>query len=255
MSERSPKTEAERLTTVEHWDAAYQTPIRMRLPSSLLASTVDAQRELRKWIKKGDKVLEIGFAPGKQLAWISAELKASVSGIDFSQPGVALSQALFAHLGLKADLRCEDVFATTFPLNTFDIVYSQGVIEHFADPRAIVRRHFELLRPGGVAVISIPNYGGIYGQLQARWDPENLELHNTDIMTRDAFRDLMPADIADSINVRYAGRLTSALVSFDRKFPTVLSNALFWGVNAIAHLQPFDIDLLAPQLVATGRRR
>ncbi|MEP6763628.1 MAG: class I SAM-dependent methyltransferase [Gemmatimonadaceae bacterium] len=255
MSESSQKTEAERLTTVEHWDAAYEAPIRMRLPSPLLASTGDSRREFRKWVKKGDKVLEIGFAPGKQLAWIAQALEASVSGIDFSQPGVTLGQELFAHLGLAADLRCEDVFATTFPLGTFDVVYSQGVIEHFQDPSAIVRRHFELLRPGGVAVITIPNYGGIYGRLQARWDPENLKLHNTDIMTRDAFLALMPNDIADSVRVRYTGRLTSALVSFDRRFPTPLSSAIFWGVNAIAHLQPFDIDLLAPRLVATGRRR
>ncbi|MDQ6611160.1 MAG: class I SAM-dependent methyltransferase [Gemmatimonadota bacterium] len=251
---KSSTPDGERLTTVEHWDSAYQAPIRMRLPSPLLASTGDSRREFRKWVKPGDKVLEIGFAPGKQLAWIAQALGASVSGIDFSAPGVRSSEQLFRHLGLKGDLRCEDVFATSFPLGTFDVVYSQGVIEHFQDPQAIVRQHFELLRPGGVAVITIPNYGGIYGRLQARLDPENLSIHNTRIMSPEAFAALMPADIAKSVNVRYTGRLTSALVSFERRFPAPLSSALFWGTNAIAHLQPFDMKLVAPRLVCTGIR-
>ena len=251
----SPKFDGDRLTTVEHWDSAYQAPIRLRLPSPLLASTGDSRREFRKWVKAGDKVLEIGFAPGKQLAWIAQALGASVSGIDFSAPGVRLSQQLFEHLGLTGDLRCEDVFATSFPLGSFDVVYSQGVIEHFHDPRAIVRRHFELLRPGGVAVITIPNYAGIYGRLQARLDPENLSIHNTSIMTRDTFAALVPSDIAESVTVRYTGRLTSALVSFERRLPASLTSALFWGVNAIAHLQPWDVKLVAPRLVCTGIRR
>lgn len=255
MTELKKEADGERLTTVEHWDSAYQAPIRMRLPSPLLASTGDSQREFRKWVKAGQKVLEIGFAPGKQLAWVAQELRASVAGIDFSAPGVRLSAQLFAHLGLKGDLRCEDVFATSFPMNSFDVVYSQGVIEHFHDPRAIVRRHFELLRKGGVAVITIPNYGGIYGRLQARMDPDNLSIHNTNIMTREAFAALMPTDLAESVKVRYTGRVTSALVNFERRLPSPLASALFWGVNAIAHLQPFDVKFVAPRLVCTGVRR
>jgi hypothetical protein len=35
-----------------------------------------------------------------------------------------------------------------------------------------------LLKPGGKALIIIPNYGVIYGRLQQYFDPENLALHN-----------------------------------------------------------------------------
>ncbi|MBC8089230.1 MAG: class I SAM-dependent methyltransferase [Phycisphaerae bacterium] len=243
------------MTSVSHWDAAYGAPIRMRLPSALLVSTVDFRREIREHVKPGDKVLEIGFAPGKQLAWIASALKAQVSGIDYSEPGVKLSQQLFSALKLPGDLRCEDVFATTFPMGTFDVVYSLGVIEHFEDPRAIVRRHFELLRPGGTAYITIPNYGGVYGRLQGRLNPENLHLHNTNIMSPERLAALMPTDIAESVEARPAGRVTSGLVSFERAIPSVMAKAMFWGVNAVAHLQPFVVTALAPRLVCVGRRR
>lgn len=243
------------MTTVSHWDAAYRAPIRMRLPSSLLASTIDFRREIRSCVNPGDKVLEIGFAPGKQLAWIASALGAQVSGIDYSEPGVQLSNQLFGALGLKGDLRCEDVFATSFAMGSFDVVYSLGVIEHFEDPRAIVRRHFELLRPGGTAFISIPNYGGVYGRLQGKVDPENLNLHNTNIMSPSRLAELMPADLAESVEARPGGRISAGLVSFERVIPAVLAKAMFWGVNAAAHLQPFMVTALAPRLVCIGRRR
>ncbi|MEO7361469.1 MAG: methyltransferase domain-containing protein, partial [Gemmatimonadaceae bacterium] len=229
------------LTTVDHWDAAYKSTIRMRLPSALLASTVDSRREIRQWVRPGDQVLEIGFAPGKQLAWVASALGAQVSGIDFSEPGVALSRRLFDTLGLQGDLRCEDVFNTSFEFGTFDVVYSQGVIEHWDDPRPIVRQHMELLRPGGVAVISVPNYGGIYGRLQGHIDPENLSIHNTRIMNFKSLAELMPSDITDDVRVRATGRLTAGLINFDRVIPSLIAQALFWGTNVIGHLQPFEV--------------
>lgn len=247
--------DSSRLTSVEHWDAAYNGSIRLRLPSPLLASTIDSHREMRRWVKPGDKVLEIGFAPGKQLAWVASALGAKVSGIDFSKPGVALSRRLFDALKLEGDLRCEDVFNSSFEPGTFDVVYSEGVIEHWEDPRPIVRRHLELLRPGGVAVISVPNYGGIYGRLQGRFDPENLSIHNTRIMNLTALGALMPTDLAEDVQVRASGRITAGLISFDRVVPSPIAKALFWGTNVLGHLQPFDVKVLAPRLVVTGRRR
>jgi SAM-dependent methyltransferase len=243
------------MTTVSFWDAAYRAPIRLRLPSPLLPITGDFRREIRRHVKAGDKVLEIGFAPGKQLAWIASALDAEVSGIDYSEPGVHLSEQLFSTLGLKGDLRCEDVFATSFPMGTFDVVYSLGVIEHFRDPRAIVRRHFELLRPGGIACIAIPNYGGVYGRLQERIDPDNLHLHNTNIMSPALLEALMPSDLAESVQARAIGRVTTGLVSLDRVVPAPVAKAMFWGVNAVAHLQPFQVSALAPWIVCVGRRR
>ncbi len=254
MTDTGSSTEG-RLTTKGHWDEAHDAPIRFRLPSGWLASTRDFQRLVRPWVRPGARVLEIGFAPGKHLAWVAAELEASVAGLDFSEPGVRTGRRLFETLGLTADLRCEDVFATTFPLGSFDLVYSLGVIEHFDDPLPIVRRHFELLRPGGRAIIAIPNYGGVYGRLQRRLDPENLALHNTGIMDLDRLARLAPRNLAGSVAARPAGRVSVGLLSIGRVLPRPLPAALFWLVNALALIQPTDLAPLAPWLVCEGERR
>ena len=50
------------------------------------------------------------------------------------------------------DLRVEDFLQTTFPVRSFDLVCSLDVIEHFEDPRPMVRKHVELLKLGGKAI-------------------------------------------------------------------------------------------------------
>jgi 2-polyprenyl-3-methyl-5-hydroxy-6-metoxy-1,4-benzoquinol methylase len=241
-----PQEAANNLTSREYWDNVHVAQPRLRLPSGLVVSTRNLQRLLKAQVAPGAKVLEIGFAPGKLLAYVAKTLGARVSGVDYSEKGIAFARRLFAVLGLQADFRCEDIFATTFQPGTFDMVYSVGVIEHFNDPRNIVRRHVELLRPGGTALILIPDYSGIYGRLQRSFDAQILELHNLRIMSPEAMLELAPADLVDHVESFRSGKPTSSLVTFERKWPPRLVGLLHALSNAIALVQPFDIPGLCP---------
>lgn len=150
-------------------------------------------------------VLEIGCVPGKMLAWVAKGLGARISGPDYSQRGVEVTRWLLGEMKIAADIRCEDVFSTSFERGTFDVMYSNGEIEHFEDPRELVEVHARLLRPGGTAIILIPNYGGLYGPLQRRFEPENLAIHNLAIMNREALRGLAPPTSIRSVSTRPAG--------------------------------------------------
>ena len=50
-----------------------------------------------------------------------------------------------------------DVRVLPFRTGAFDLVYSMGTIEHFADSDVAVREIFRVLKPGGVAIIGVPN--------------------------------------------------------------------------------------------------
>jgi len=165
-------------TTNQYWDKIYSFQPKSLMPLNLFAGSRNLLRLFKKHIKPGMEVLEIGCAPGNYLAYITKNLKANVSGVDYSIRGIALSHKLFDAFNIKGDLRCEDIFTTTFPFNSFDFVYSNGVIEHFDEPKDIIRRHIELLKPGGTALITVPNYRGIYGRLQRYFDYENLLIPN-----------------------------------------------------------------------------
>jgi SAM-dependent methyltransferase len=199
--------------------------------------------------------LEVGCAPGKTLAWVGRVLGARVAGVDYSPRGLAISRALLRTLGVDADLRCEDIFSTTFEPSSFDVVFSAGVIEHFEDPRAIVRSHVELVRPGGKAIITIPDYGGWYGRLQRHFDPSNLALHNLTIMDVGALTALAPADLVTQARAYPTGRLSPWLVSFERRWPRLVARMVSHLLNAVGLVQPFEVRALSPTLVLECPRR
>ncbi|SRR6266480_1786539 len=238
-----------RKTTVEHWDAAWQAGIRLRLPSGLEIGTRNIMWLLRKYVRPGMQVLEIGFAPGKMLSWTGAVLGAQVSGLDYSEIGIAAARRLFEHIGLKGDLRYEDMFDTTFKSGSFDLVCSFGLIEHFDDPREIVRRHAVLAKPGGVVLITVPNYGGIYGRIQRYFDPESLDIHNLDIMNPGTLAKLAPLDTVAEVQTFEYGRMSPWLISFSKRWPRLVAGGSAVFLNGIALLQPFDLKPVCPLIV------
>lgn len=241
-------------TTEEYWNDVWSKPQRLRLPSRLNMATRNVQRLLRSRLHPNTRFLEIGCAPGKLLAWVASVIGGKVSGVDYSPNGIASAEELFAALNLEADLRCENVMETTFPLSSFDLVFSAGVIEHFDDPAQIVRRHVDLTARGGTVLITVPNYGGWMGRLQGRLDPGNLKIHNLGIMNIDALKRLAPPGLA-SVKAYPWGRFAPGILHLQNAMPRKAAAALAGILNATAMLQPADFSPLAPLLALELRKR
>jgi SAM-dependent methyltransferase len=156
---------------------------------------------------------------------------------------------------IEGELRCEDFFETSFAPGSFDFVYSIGLIEHFDDPRPIVRRHVEMVKPGGTVMIAIPNYGGLYGRLQRWLDPANLGIHNLGLMSKEALEGVGPTDLCARVEARAAGRLSPWIVSLHCLLPRRVAQGVSLGLNAIGLIQPIEIPALCPMLVLDLTRR
>ena len=89
------------------------------------------------------------------LAWASQQ-GAHVYGIDISQPTVIQARAAFEQpdclLGAVADIR-----GLPFRDASFDAIYSMGTIEHFNETERAVEEMARVLKPGGRAIIGVPN--------------------------------------------------------------------------------------------------
>ncbi len=236
-------------TTNEYWNSLYAGQTELSLPSIFSVGSRNLHRLFRQYIRPGMQVLEIGCAPGKHLAYMGKYFGASISGLDYSENGIEFSRRLLLTLNIEGDLRCEDIFLTTFSPESFDVVYSLGVIEHFDDPKNIVRKHMELLKPMGIALILVPNYGGIYGRLQKYFDPENLTIHNTAIMRPTIIEKLAPVDLSvDAVAFPY-GRMSPWLLNMERKWPAIFALMASYLINFMGLLQPVDIKLICPMIV------
>ncbi len=243
----------QRKTTVDHWDTAWAQRPRPRLPTGLDVGTRSVQAVIRRKIRPGMNVLEIGCAPGKMLGWVAKSLGAGVSGVDYSPQGVEVTRWMMGEMGIDADIRQEDIFETSFAPGSFDVVYSNGVIEHFDDPRELVAIHVRLLRPGGTAIILIPNYGGIYGRLQRHFDPENLAIHNLSIMNESALQGLVSPSDGDQITVYRTGLPSPWIVSWQRRWGA-MGLYFSWAMNVVSLILPVRPASLRPLLVLEIRR-
>jgi len=231
-----------------YWEGTHSQP-RWQLPSRLNVGVRNALSLLSSHVQPGMRVLEIGCAPGKHLAYLAKVREASVCGLDYSGPGIANSRELFRRLGLEAEFRCEDLHHSTFPERSFDLVYSLGVVEHFQDPKPAIESHLTLAKPGGVVLIAVPNYGGLYGRIQRYFDPENLGIHNLDIMTQAELLRLPPAEMPGDVSAFPSGRLSPWIINFEKKWPAPVALGVSLTLNALGLLQPFDIRPLCPFLV------
>ncbi len=109
----------------------------------------------------GVSILEIGGANSCFLDRILAEVRcARYDVVDTNRYGLAL---LEARAGAMVHLHEQSVLALSLDREA-DVVFSVGLVEHFgpADTRAAVRAHFDVLRPGGTAIITFPTPTPLY---------------------------------------------------------------------------------------------
>jgi SAM-dependent methyltransferase len=84
-----------------------------------------------------------------------ARLGARVTGVDFSEPAIALARGLAGELGIEARFVQSDVYELTRVLHEqFDVVFtSHGVLCWLPDLRGWARVVARFLRPGGTFVV------------------------------------------------------------------------------------------------------
>jgi len=96
----------------------------------------------------GKTLLDVGCATGDFLEMArSAGLDAS--GVDISAHAVARATAR----GLRAVCGTIDAVVD----GPFDVIHTSHVLEHVPDVRAFATRMWTLLRPGGIALVEVPN--------------------------------------------------------------------------------------------------
>lgn len=107
------------------------------------------------------EVLEIGCGIGTD-GFEFAKNGAKYVGIDLTPSSISLAKerfALFNIQGLFKEVNAEE--ALPFPDNSFDHVYSFGVIHHSPNAEAIVNEIYRVLKPGGSFTVMLYNKSSI----------------------------------------------------------------------------------------------
>lgn len=115
---------------------------------------------------EGASVLEIGVGAGSDfLEWCLHAHHAT--GIDLTDAGIALTRERLSLEGIPAsryELRTADAESLPFADNSFDIVYSWGVLHHTPDTERAYAEVYRVLKLGGVMrtmIYHVPSWTGI----------------------------------------------------------------------------------------------
>jgi len=88
------------------------------------------------------------------LLW-AAQRGARVFAVDISRP--ILCQAKTSMSGYGTGLGIGDIRFLPFLSSSMDLIYSMGTIEHFPEYRQALAEMYRILKPGGLAIIGVPN--------------------------------------------------------------------------------------------------
>jgi len=118
----------------------------------------------------GRRMLDVGCATG---AFCAAARDAGwqVSGIE-----IGVASAMYARDTFGLDVSTGSVYDVEFLPGEFDCIACLEVIEHLEDPFGALQRFASWLKPGGVLLLSTPNYESLYRRLHgAGWWVVNCE--------------------------------------------------------------------------------
>jgi len=108
------------------------------------------------------EVLEIGVGLGSDHQKF-AEAGAILYGIDLTERAIAHTTARLSAFDLMSNLAVGDAENLNFPSNSFDQVYSWGVLHHSPDTSKAISEVFRVLKPNGLASIMIYHKWSIVG--------------------------------------------------------------------------------------------
>lgn len=128
---------------------------------------VEAHRYTKEWHipdaadfagARGLRVLEIGCGLGTDGAQF-ARAGAEYTGVDLTDAAINLARKRFEIEGLAGEFRIADAEDLGFPGESFDLVYSHGVLHHTPDTAGAVQEIHRVLKPGGRAIVMLYHRG------------------------------------------------------------------------------------------------
>ncbi|MFC2076484.1 class I SAM-dependent methyltransferase [candidate division KSB1 bacterium] len=101
----------------------------------------------------GRRVLEVGAGSGRDSCDLAAA-GATVHCLDNSRSSITLIRKIDRDRKLR--LIVADALAAPFKPGVFDVVFHQGLLEHFREPKALLEENRRLLKPGGYLLVDVP---------------------------------------------------------------------------------------------------
>jgi len=113
------------------------------------------------WEAKNGSILEPGCGSGTVSAMLSIRGN-DVTIMDLSKNAVNRARSKFHEMSTQCNFSVGDLFNMPFKDNNFDLIFNQGVMEHFElaglDPSIAIKEMLRILKKDGTIVILVPAF-------------------------------------------------------------------------------------------------
>jgi ubiquinone/menaquinone biosynthesis C-methylase UbiE len=109
----------------------------------------------------GAWALEVGAGSGRDSVGLS-EHGARAVMLDYSMASLEVARDVSRRAGIEPLLVRADALRMPFRDGTFDVVFHQGLLEHFRDPMPLLRENVRVLRDGAMLLVDVPQRYHLY---------------------------------------------------------------------------------------------
>lgn len=112
---------------------------------------------VERYVPKGSRVLESGCGAARYVRYLK-DRGWDITGLELSSETVGMVKRHWPDL----DIFQGDAANSAFDDGSFDAVISLGVVEHWHEgPHLALREIYRLLRPGGIAIVTVPCFNSL----------------------------------------------------------------------------------------------
>jgi len=134
-----------------------------------MAIHVESRRPLLKMLEqhlpenRESSFLEVGCGTALDCCLLlERRPRATAFAMDLSAEAALIAQTNARQLAKRMFPMVADLNHLPFANGHFDLVFSQGVLEHFEQPWPVMEEQIRVLRPGGVLVVDVPQRYNLY---------------------------------------------------------------------------------------------
>ncbi|WP_339887753.1 methyltransferase domain-containing protein [uncultured Flavobacterium sp.] len=232
-----------KLTDQAYWENYYSKATTQKEQIQSVVSEYDKYWELL--LSNNDAnppktIIEIGGYPGRFLAYLSDKYDLMPTCLDFNSDQKKIDESMASFNIKEYKIIQTDIFDYE-PKEKYDIVISNGFIEHFEKYQEVMDKHTLFLKEGGTMLIMIPNKRWLrkwYGYLV---DYKNLKAHNLKCMKKSTFTNYAKRNALKLICLEYFSGFPFTVhqkLNFFQKMIYIPTRLFFKRINPVLVKNP-----------------
>ena len=181
------------------------------------------------------------------MAYFARHYGSEIHAMDYSEAGCRKTEENFRILGYPVTVHRCDLFAVEEGFPKFDLVYSLGLIEHFADASAVVKAHRDLMKVDGTLILGVPHFIRVFWPILSLLAPRITHGHNYETVALEGWpafeKNLGLKPLRKSYTGGFSPALLAAVIGAERR----LHGDRLWPLG--------ESIILAVRIAAALRRR